>query len=135
LKLSSPSQNDGFTYIEVITAIIILSLSGFIVWSGISLAGKALESTINSIRTNNEISVLEYDFRQAVNSIQVQYWKGERDSAELNCFHDKILVYNTLVFHSLHFYGTGAELKVLTKAGREIVIFEKWGSYYLEDKL
>lgn len=70
-------NDDGYTFVEVLAALAILSLSGFIVWSGLSGGIRAVETIQNRNRVTSEIALLEYSFRGEIGKLGPSFWERE----------------------------------------------------------
>jgi len=144
LKQFCHTDEDGFTYIEVITAIFIISISSFVIWSGFQGAMRAVDKILLTSRIDNELILLEYEFRKAVGSINTDYWKKEINSENLDISQeDELLILK--IGQQFHYYNylslidfakaeTGAELIVSDENNREITLKANWGSFILDGK-
>jgi prepilin-type N-terminal cleavage/methylation domain-containing protein len=67
-------SKSGFTYIEMMVALIILSLVGVLVWQGISASGKLLDKISVSSSTTMRLMQTEESVRELVGKIRIPFW-------------------------------------------------------------
>ncbi|MDA3810810.1 MAG: hypothetical protein PF518_10860 [Spirochaetaceae bacterium] len=136
------SEQDGFTYIEVIVALFIISFSAFILWGGLSGALKASEKIFIRAKRNNELTQLEYQFRTIVNFWDVDYWDKSIDLIELEIyqkenllflkFSEEVFTYRYLQFVSFNFSDKFVELIISDDSGIETTLHASYGSFVLD---
>ncbi len=84
------SLEEGFTYLEVLAAISIISFSGFIIWNGVNGAINATGKVLEKSRVTTELTLFEYNIRNAVKELKIAYWDNEIDVEKLEELTDKI---------------------------------------------
>lgn len=139
------SKEEGFTYIEVIAAIFIVSLLAFVLWNGVSIAFNVIDKSYTSAKVNNELGALEYRFRTLVNSIEYNYWENEphreafmfsnRDNQMTFKYKEELYSFEYLEFLSIDYTENRAILIIRADKGTNIEIAALWGSFVLGDNL
>lgn len=77
------SKSDkGFTYIEMMVALIILSLAGVLVWQGISAAGKLLDKISARSSETMRLMQTEETVRELVGRIKIPFWMSTMELEE-----------------------------------------------------
>lgn len=141
MKKTSLLSDEGFTFIEVIVAIAILSFSGFIIWSGISGTFDTVLKVYNKSRITGELRELEYLFRANVNDIQVPYWESTFEPVadfiitkdDNLCIQRENLNYqfSFLTVDNLEIVEDGMEITVKTTVGESHSIFALYSTFPL----
>lgn len=137
---SCTSAEAGFTFIEVLVAMAVLSLSGFILWTGLDGAMKSIEKIHNRNNIVSEISRFEYLFRTEINRLGPAYWETGIDdysglymmsnSLCLDTGHEKNLFYN-IDLETLELKDSGIEVVLSSLEWKEIRVFANFGSFSL----
>lgn len=143
LNRTSAPSDDGFTFIEVIVAIAIISFSSFILWSGISGTFNTVSKVYNRSRISGELGHFEFLLRKEVNEIEIPYWNSSFDpQADFLFTEDEKLFFQNeqftyqfsyLTLDSLEMKGDGVEVQVQTASGETHSIFALYGSFPMKD--
>lgn len=141
LKRTSSPSDEGFTFIEVLVAIAIISFSGFIIWSGISGTFETVLKVYHSSRISGELRQLEYLFRKNVNEMEIPYWDSsfEYEAGFFVTAEDKLHIqsdnftyqFSFLTMDSLDIGESGMELNVSTPEGESFSLLAQYGSFAL----
>lgn len=142
LNRSDNPGEAGFTLIEVIVALFILSLSSFVLLDGFSIALKVFDKTNQTARINNDLATVEFRFRKLVNSAAFPYWENEINGNVFNVknenekmilgLNDELYTFKHLEFVSIVYSDKGSKLTLQTGKGEDIEISAKWGSYTMK---
>ncbi len=76
-KSSLIKNEDGFTLIEVMLALTIVSLLGIMIWQGLTKTGKLIEKIYFSSSTTLKIMEMEKYLRRMSGKIVVPFWVSE----------------------------------------------------------
>lgn len=142
LKERSHSDQDGFTYLEVLVAIAIISISSFAVWNGIHGGLNAIEKIIIKSRITAELVLFEHLFRDAVNEIKTPYWENENTSFEFS-IHKKndVLIFDIHeVKHQFKYISllemneqeSGIEIRLETGKDSSVTLYARYGTFLLQ---
>ena len=112
LYLTDPGKGqNGFTFIEVLVAIAIMSFSAFVIWNGLSGVMATGEKTLKKSGSISELALFEYSFRVSVNKINIPYWEKSISSDFLTEFQNELENYS---FKYLNIKSFQASEKVMT---------------------
>ncbi|MBN1687359.1 MAG: prepilin-type N-terminal cleavage/methylation domain-containing protein [Spirochaetales bacterium] len=70
-------SDDGFTLIEVLVSLLILSIIGLVVWRGSILATRVLSTSTESSMATTKILQLDDSLRREIEKIQMPFWLRE----------------------------------------------------------
>ncbi|MBN2658740.1 MAG: hypothetical protein JXR86_16915 [Spirochaetales bacterium] len=135
-------SEEGYTFVEVLAALAILSLSGFLIWTGLSAGLAFLDKLAARNREISEIALFEYLLRTEAYKIGPAYW--ERDIPEDACggvFEDDGRLFlktdqGDIPFFTLHLIEIGnsrseIRLKIKTDRDFELDINANYGKFPL----
>lgn len=135
----SASRQEGFTYIEVLVALAIISLSGYVIWMGFSSGLQALEKIYEKSRVSAELVIFERLFRREVNKLCVPYWEKEGDYGELLISNEvdflsfnidgKIHRFSYITMKELKMLEKGIEIDLQLRGDGAITLFQRFGSF------
>lgn len=142
MKLYANSREDGFTYIEVLTALLILSLSSLVLWSGLTQAISLVEKIHRKNKEIQEIALLEYYLRDEVGRFGPSYWDmdNSEDYTGLSKLDDNLVLESDLgkrYFTSLELLeqnavSNGVSFLIHTKSGRTVELLCRYGRFSLK---
>ncbi len=88
LRMTGRSE-DGFTFVEIIASILILSIIGFLIWQGSSIAARMLfKSSDRSIATLSRLQ-LDEALRRETGNILIPFWISR---VEIETSHNRIRI-------------------------------------------
>jgi prepilin-type N-terminal cleavage/methylation domain-containing protein len=70
-------NENGFTYIEMMVALIIVSLVGVIIWQGIANAGKLLDKITVHSSSTVKLMQMEESMRRLIGKVRYPFWVNE----------------------------------------------------------
>ncbi len=129
IRTSAPSE-DGFTFVEVIVAIAIISITGFILWSGLNGIYETVLKVYKNSRITGELRQLEFLFRKNVDEIEIPYWDSSFEPESDFIFTSQ---FSYLTLDSIENDKNGMEIKVITADGEIFSIYALYGSFVLMD--
>jgi prepilin-type N-terminal cleavage/methylation domain-containing protein len=72
------SQNErGFTFIEILVSLLLLSLLGLVIWNGLSRGEGLVLRTFQAAADSVKILQLDTGLRDAAGRVRVPYWEGD----------------------------------------------------------
>ncbi|MBB6478492.1 prepilin-type N-terminal cleavage/methylation domain-containing protein [Spirochaeta isovalerica] len=134
------SNDDGYTFVEVLVAIAIISLSGFVLWAGISRGMSFAEKIRIRNRENSEIAFFEYLFREEIGKIGLPYYESGFEEYDGVFQEENLLIiergaekisFLNLSFADLKQTESYAEIHLHTVSGKDIMIKAPYGKYPL----
>jgi prepilin-type N-terminal cleavage/methylation domain-containing protein len=75
---SRPGE-EGFTLLEVLVGMVVLSLLGIGVWTAVAVAGRSMERFRESVRAGSQVLQLDDRFRACADRVRPPWWGGEPD--------------------------------------------------------
>jgi hypothetical protein len=135
-------NEEGYTYLEVIAAICILSISTYLLLSGMNLTVRAADKVMKHGRISKELLLFEYYFRRSVNHIECEYWNRgialddfylfqEDDSLFLDYRKERFQFFN-LTLESMNVLDKGIEV-IIMSGGKSHYIFARFGFFCLKE--
>jgi len=130
-------SEEGFTFIEILTALAILSLTGFLVWTGLSNGMAYIEKLSLRNREVSEMARLEYLFREEINRLGPSYWEAGISEEYKGVYQSEGILYLETDQGAIPFYlidlielkqtERAVELCLQTESEREITIKAPFG--------
>lgn len=78
-RLPSRAGEEGFTLLEVLVGMVVLSLLGIGVWTAVTVAYRSVERFRESVRAGVQVLQLDDRFREGAARVRPPWWSGEPD--------------------------------------------------------
>ncbi len=77
VRSHSPPGEEGFTLLEVLVGMVVLSLLGIGVWTAVTVAWRSVERFRESVRAGSQVLQLDDRFRACADRVRPPWWGGE----------------------------------------------------------
>lgn len=135
------NREEGFTYFEVIIALLIVSIISYTLWGNLSSFFKAIESVREKNESLNQLVEFEYWFRKEINQSGPEFWKKDFDF-QFNGIEDSgdnlhletadgIFLFDSLQLIDLESDEESVKVIILYGNKDQVLIEERWGSFSL----
>lgn len=132
-------SEDGFTFVEVLAALAIISLSAFLLGSALRGGMAAVEKIQNRNDVAAEISRLEFLFREEIGKLGPAWWEEEYGETYQNLYEkdgvlclvadDSIFTFRHLKLENLEQSKLGITAALETDKGMHLEIKALYGSF------
>ena len=145
LKVRLYSNQDGFTFLEVLVAIAIMSISSFAIWNGVHGGLNVLEKIVIKSRITADLALFEKLFRDSINDISTPYWVDEYTLADLSLYNENEILtfelhdikhqFKSLTLVEIEEQEHGMQVRLKTERDSIILVYARYGSFHLSGDL